>query len=391
MTYVVNRNINYTNICYFKCQFCAFSKGKTSEDLRGKPYDLSLEEIQRRSIEAWQRGATEVCLQGGIHPSYTGQTYIDICLAIKEVCPDIHIHAFSPLEVWQGAHSLGISLEDFLIRLKDAGLNTLPGTAAEILDDEVRAELCPDKINTQQWEEVMTTAHRVGFNTTATVMFGHIEKYKHVARHLLRIRSIQQSHHQSRDQDRSDKTDSQNQTNGKHQINNDASSTNLGFTEFVLLPYVHMEAPLYRKGKSRSGPTFRESVALHAISRLVLQPYFNNIQVSWTKMGHAGATACLDAGVNDLGGTLMNETITRSAGASHGQETSPMSMEEIIRSVGRNPQQRGTQYQKASLSQTNQSFDATPLTDPLYDTVGISSTTKTQKRIRISNSTPTKA
>lgn len=343
VTYVVNRNINYTNICYFKCQFCAFSKGKASENLRGKPYDLSLKEIQRRCVEAWQRGATEVCLQGGIHPSYTGQTYLDICKAIKEVCPELHIHAFSPLEVWQGAKTLGLSLEQFLIQLKAAGLDTLPGTAAEILDDEVRKELCPDKINTQQWQEVMITAHRVGFKTTATIMFGHIERYSHIARHLLLIRKIQKLHFQN------------------------SPTEPQGFTEFVLLPYVHMEAPLHRKGKSRSGPTFREAIALHAISRLVLSPYITNIQASWTKMGHEGAAACLNAGVNDLGGTLMNETITRSAGASHGQETSPATMEKIIRQSNRTPKQRGTYYQQASNSQVDQSFQAKPLVEPTLD------------------------
>ena len=192
VTYCVNRNINYTNVCYFKCQFCAFSKGKMSENLRGKPYDLTHEEIMRRTKEAWDRGASEVCLQGGIHPEYTGQTYIDICRSIKQVNPDMHIHAFSPLEVWQGAKTLGIPIPEFLGQLKEAGLGTLPGTAAEILDDEVRATLCPDKINTEQWLEVMEAAHGQGFNTTATIMYGHMEQYKHVARHLLRVRDLQE-------------------------------------------------------------------------------------------------------------------------------------------------------------------------------------------------------
>ncbi|MCY4533703.1 MAG: 5-amino-6-(D-ribitylamino)uracil--L-tyrosine 4-hydroxyphenyl transferase CofH, partial [Gammaproteobacteria bacterium] len=286
VTYCVNRNINYTNVCYFKCQFCAFSKGKLSENLRGRPYDLSAEEVMRRTREAWERGATEVCLQGGIHPEYTGQTYIDICHSIKQVIPEMHIHAFSPLEVWQGAHTLGIGIGDFLSQLKAAGLGTLPGTAAEILDDEVRATLCPDKINTGQWLEVMKAAHEQGFNTTATIMYGHMEEYRHVARHLLRVRRLQM------------------ETNG--------------FTEFVILPFIHMESPVYLKGHARKGPTFRESVLIHAIARLVLNPCFRNIQASWTKLGHEGIKACLQAGVNDLGGTLMNETITRAAGASHG-------------------------------------------------------------------------
>ena len=334
VTYCVNRNINYTNVCYFKCQFCAFSKGKMSENLRGRPYDLSAEEIMRRTTEAWQRGASEVCLQGGIHPEYTGQTYIDICHSIKQVNPEMHIHAFSPLEVWQGAHTLGIGVPEFLAQLKEAGLGTLPGTAAEILDDEVRATLCPDKINTAQWLEVMEVAHEVGFNTTATIMYGHIEEYKHVARHLLRVRRLQ--------------------------------AKTRGFTEFVILPFIHMEAPMYLKGKARKGATFREAVLIHAVARLALSPHFRNIQASWTKLGHDGVRACLQAGVNDLGGTLMNETITRAAGASHGQETSPEEMEEIISSIGRTPRQRNTTYGEVSELQRARSFGAATLVEPVY-------------------------
>ncbi|MBT3829931.1 MAG: 5-amino-6-(D-ribitylamino)uracil--L-tyrosine 4-hydroxyphenyl transferase CofH, partial [Gammaproteobacteria bacterium] len=334
VTYCVNRNINYTNVCYFKCQFCAFSKGKMSENLRGKPYDLSHEEIMRRTKEAWDRGASEVCLQGGIHPEYTGQTYIDICRSIKQVNPDMHIHAFSPLEVWQGAKTLGIPVSEFLGQLKEAGLGTLPGTAAEILDDEVRATLCPDKINTAQWLEVMEAAHGQGFNTTATIMYGHMEQYKHVARHLLRIRDLQE------------KTG--------------------GFTEFVILPFIHMESPIYLKGHARKGPTFREAILIHAISRLVLHPLFKNIQASWTKLGHEGVRACLQAGVNDLGGTLMNETIPRAAGAAHGQETSPEEMEEIIRSIGRTPRQRSTTYGEVTELQRQKSFGAVAVLEPTY-------------------------
>ena len=335
VTYCVNRNINYTNVCYFKCQFCAFSKGKMSENLRGKPYDLSHEEIMRRTKEASDRGASEVCLQGGIHPEYTGQTYIDICQSIKQVNPDMHIHAFSPLEVWQGAKTLGIPVSEFLGQLKEAGLGTLPGTAAEILDDEVRATLCPDKINTAQWLEVMEAAHGQGFNTTATIMYGHMEQYKHVARHLLRIRALQE------------KTG--------------------GFTEFVILPFIHMESPIYLKGRARKGPTFREAILIHAISRLVLHPLFKNIQASWTKLGHEGVRACLQAGVNDLGGTLMNETITRAAGAAHGQETSPEEMEDIIRSIGRTPRQRSTTYGEVTELQRQKSFGAVAMVEPTYN------------------------
>ena len=316
VSYVVNRNINYTNVCYFKCQFCAFSKGKLSENLRGRPYDLSLDEIQRRTREGWDRGATEVCMQGGIHPDYTGDTYIEILNAVKEAVPDMHVHAFSPLEVWQGALTLGIPLEEFLKRLKAAGLGTLPGTAAEILDDEVRAIICPDKINTAQWFEVMDTAHRVGFKTTATIMYGHVDKPQNWARHLLRIRAQQQ------------KTG--------------------GFTEFVPLPFVHMEAPMYLKGRARRGPTFREAVLMHAVARLALHPVIPNIQASWVKMGHEGVIACLNAGCNDLGGTLMNESITRAAGAAHGQETSPEEMHAMIRAAERQPRQRTTAYQDAT-------------------------------------------
>jgi FO synthase len=312
VSYVVNRNINYTNVCSYRCQFCAFAKGKASEDLRGKPYDLSLEEIGRRVEEAWGRGATEVCMQGGIHPAYTGETYLGICRTARSAAPHIHIHAFSPLEVWQGARTLGISLEEFLAELKRAGLGTLPGTAAEILDDEVRATLCADKVKTGEWLEVMRAAHRAGLRSTATIMFGHMERLEHWARHLLRVRVLQA------------------QTGG--------------FTEFVPLPFVHMEAPIYRKGRARRGPTFREAVLMHAVARLALHPLINNIQTSWVKMGPEGARACLDAGVNDLGGTLMNESISRAAGAVHGQELGPAGMEALIRSAGRRLRVRTTLY-----------------------------------------------
>ena len=318
VTYVVNRNINYTNICTFRCGFCAFSKGKMSENLRGKPYDLKLEEIVLRTKEAWERGATEVCLQGGIHPNYTGQTYLDICTAIKTAVPGMHIHAFSPLEIWQGAQTLGLSVEEFLRSLRAAGLDTLPGTAAEILDDEVRSLICPDKLNTEEWLSVMRDAHEVGFRTTATMMYGHLEKPKHLARHFLRLRKLQK----------------QTSRTGRSGV----------FTEFVPLPFVHMEAPIFLKGKTRKGPTFREAVLVHAVARLVLHPYFHNIQTSWVKMGPEGVKICLKAGVNDLGGTLMNESITRAAGAVHGQEMSPQRLEKIIRNTGLIPRQRTTLY-----------------------------------------------
>ena len=331
VTYVVNRNINYTNICYFKCQFCAFSKGKLAENLRGRPYDLSPDEIQRRVTEAWERGASEVCMQGGIHPEYTGQTYLDIVKTVKTAEPQMHVHAFSPLEVWQGAATSNLSLREYLIALKESGLGTLPGTAAEILDDEVRATICPDKINTEQWLEVMKTAHEVGFKTTATIMYGHVEKPLHWARHLLRVRDLQRE--------------------------------TGGFTEFVPLPFVHREAPMYLKGKARRGPTFREAILMHAIARLTLHPHITNIQTSWVKMGHKGSVAALNAGCNDLGGTLMNESISRAAGTIHGQETAPVAMMEMIRSASREPHQRTTLYENPPADLIQRGLRAKPLVE----------------------------
>ena len=316
VSFVVNRNINYTNICYFKCQFCAFSKGKLSENLRGRPYDLSDEEIARRTTEAWERGATEVCMQGGIHPEYTGETYINIVRTVKSAQPNMHVHAFSPLEVWQGAATLKMDIAEYLQQLKDVGLNTLPGTAAEILDDEVRDIICADKINTQQWLDVMEAAHIVGYKTTATIMYGHVEKLEHWARHIMRVRELQER--------------------------------TGGFTEFVPLPFVHMEAPMYLKGKARKGPTFREAILMHSVARLALHGQIDNIQTSWVKMGHEGVKACMNAGCNDLGGTLMNESISRAAGTQHGQETNPRQMANLIRRLNRDPQQRSTSYGKVS-------------------------------------------
>jgi FO synthase len=311
-TYVVNRNINYTNICTYGCKFCAFSKGRHSFDEREKPYDLGVDEIARRTQEAWQRGATEVCLQGGIRPGYTGDTYLAIVAAVKSAAPAIHVHAFSPLEIWHGAATLGLPLRDYLARLKAAGLSSLPGTAAEILDDEVRAVLCPDKIKTAQWLQVMETAHAVGLRSTATIMFGHVDGYRHWARHLLRVRELQER--------------------------------TGGFTEFVPLPFVHMEAPIYLRGHARKGPTFREAVLMHAVARLALDPVIVNIQASWVKMGPDGAALCLGAGANDMGGVLMNESITRAAGAVHGQELSEVDLQRLIRAADRIPRRRTTLY-----------------------------------------------
>jgi FO synthase len=312
VTYVVNRNINYTNICTYGCRFCAFSKGRDSFASREKPYDLGLDEIAQRTREAWQRGATEVCLQGGIRPGYTGETYLSIVQAVKSAASAIHVHAFSPLEVWHGASTLGLPLRDYLARLRDAGLSSLPGTAAEILDDEVRAVLCPDKISTAEWLQVMEAAHAVGLRSTATIMFGHIDGYRHWARHLLHVRELQER--------------------------------TGGFTEFVPLPFVHMEAPIYLRGRARKGPTFREAVLMHAVARLVLDSVIPNIQASWVKMGPDGAALCLAAGANDMGGVLMNESITRAAGAVHGQELTAQDLERLIKAAGRTPRQRSTGY-----------------------------------------------
>ena len=312
ITYVINRNINYTNICLHKCGFCAFSKGSTKAE-RGPAYDISLSEISTRAVEAWARGATEVCLQGGIHPDYDGTTYLNIARSVRQSTPGMHIHAFSPLEVWHGATTLGLGLEDYLAQLREAGLSTLPGTAAEILDDEIRRLICPDKLTTGQWLDVMRAAHRAGLKSTATIMFGHTERYTHWARHLLRIRDLQ--------------------------------AETGGFTEFVPLPFVHMEAPLWRKGLARSGPSWREALLMHAIARLALHPLIPNIQASWVKLGEAGVLAALAAGVNDLGGVLMDESITRAAGGQNGQACTPARMRRLAALAGRPAAQRTTLYQ----------------------------------------------
>jgi len=319
VSFAVVRNINYTNVCQYKCSFCAFSKGRAHENLRGEPYMVSLPEIARRVTEAWQRGATEVCMQGGIHPEFTGQTYLDICRTAKQAVPEMHIHAFSPLEIAHGAATLNVPVGEFLAQLKSAGLGSLPGTAAEILNDDVRKRLAPDKMPTAQWLDIIRQAHHRGLKTTATIMFGHIDNYQHWAEHLLKIRALQVE--------------------------------TGGFTEFVPLPFVHMEAPMYLRGQSRKGPTLRETLLMHAIARLVLHPVITNIQVSWVKLGAHWAQRCLQLGVNDMGGTLMNESISRAAGASHGQELNAPAMRELIAAVGRSPMQRTTLYQAAAEQQ----------------------------------------
>ena len=311
VTYVVNRNINYTNICSYRCGFCAFSKG-TAKALRGPAYRLDLEEVGRRAAEAWERGATEVCLQGGIHPDYDGNTYLAIVRAVRDAAPDIHVHAFSPLEISHGATTLGMELEPYLAMLKEAGLSTLPGTAAEILHDEVRGIICPDKLTTRQWLDVMRAAHRVGLKSTATIMFGHVDAYRHWARHLALVRELQQE--------------------------------SGGFTEFVPLPFVHMEAPIWRKGKARCGPSFREAILMQAVGRIALHGAIPNIQASWVKLGEEGVLAALKAGGNDLGGVLMDESITRAAGGENGQCFDVERMHRTAALAGRHARQRTTLY-----------------------------------------------
>lgn len=314
VTYVINQNINYTNRCTYTCGFCAFSRSPMTNAHRDKPYQMSSGQIREVALAAAQRGATEICLQGGIHASYTGETYIEILRAVRAVLPDIHLHAFSPLEVSHGAKTLGLSVMDYLETLKAEGLNTLPGTAAEILDDKVRAVLCPDKIKTDEWLDVMRTAHRLGLRSTATIMFGHVDGYFDWARHLLRVRALQEE--------------------------------TGGFTEFVPLPFVAAAAPIFAKGRSRMGPTYREVVLMHALSRIALHGQIDNVQASWVKVGPEVATELLNAGVNDFGGTLMSESITRAAGAQHGKEMTVERIRGLIESVGRTARQRNTVYGK---------------------------------------------
>jgi FO synthase len=312
VTWVANRNINYTNVCTFKCRFCAFSKGPLSLNLRGRPYLLTVDDIQRRVVEAVEAGATEVCLQGGIHPDFDGDYYIDVCRAVKEAAPEIHVHGFTALEVTEGARRLGEPLDIYLRRLMDAGLKSLPGTAAEILDDEVRAVLCPDKVDTEEWLEAHRTAHRVGLRSNITIMFGAIERPVHWARHLLRTRALQVE--------------------------------TGGFTEFVPLPFVHMATPMYLQRQARRGPTFREALLMHAVARIAYRGLVTNIQASWVKLGAAGSRQVLLAGANDLGGTLMDENISRAAGARHGQQMGETSFRAIVDPLGRPLEQRTTLY-----------------------------------------------
>ena len=312
VTWVANRNINYTNVCTFKCRFCGFSKGPLSLNLRGTPYLLELEDIADRTIEAAEAGATEVCLQGGIHPNFDGDYYIDVARAVHEAVPGMHIHGFTALEVTEGAKRNQEPLADYLTRLKEAGQKSLPGTAAEILHDDVRATLCPDKINTEEWLEAHRIAHSVGLGSNVTIMFGSIERPEHWVHHLLRTRALQEE--------------------------------TGGFTEFVGLPFVHMASPIYLQKKSRRGPTFREVVLMHAVARIAYRGRIDNIQGSWVKLGFDSISQLLQSGANDLGGTLMDENISRAAGADHGTEVTAEDFRRIVEPLGRTLVQRTTLY-----------------------------------------------
>ena len=312
VTYVVNRNINYTNVCTFKCRFCGFSKGPLSLNLRGKPYLLTLEQMQERVVEAWELGATEVCLQGGIHPDFDGDYYLDVCRAVKEAAPDIHVHGFTALEVTEGAKRLGEPLAQYLERCKEAGLRSLPGTAAEILDDSVREILCPDKVSSEEWLDAHRTAHQVGLKSNVTMMFGSVEHPESWVKHLLLTRELQ--------------------------------AETGGFTEFVGLPFVHMASPIYLQNKARRGPTFRENLLVHAVARIAYRGYIDNIQSGWVKIGFGSVRQLLQAGCNDLGGTLMDENISRAAGATHGTGVGPQDFADLVEPLGRRLAQRTTLY-----------------------------------------------
>ncbi len=314
ITYVVNRNINYTNVCTFKCRFCGFSKGPLSLNLRGAPYLLTLEQMQERVVEAEELGATEVCLQGGIHPDFDGDYYIDVCRAVKDAAPDIHVHGFTALEVTEGAKRLGEPLETYLQRCMDAGLRSLPGTAAEILDDSIRDILCPDKLSTEEWLEAHRIAHGVGLRSNVTMMFGAVEQPEHWVKHLLVTRELQ--------------------------------SETGGFTEFVGLPFVHMASPIYLQRKARRGPTFRENLLVHAVARIAYRGYIDNIQSGWVKIGLDSVRQLLQAGCNDVGGTLMDENISRAAGADHGQKMAVDDFQQLADELGRPLVQRTTLYER---------------------------------------------
>jgi FO synthase len=308
ITYVVNRNINFTNVCFIGCRFCAFSTARRAPDA----YFLSFDEIKKRTREARERGATEVCVQGGLPRDLDGYHYRDILVAIKEAVPDMHVHAFSPMEVVHGVDKTGLTTYDYLQMLKDHGLGSLPGTAAEVLDNEVRQVLSRQKLKVEQWTEVIRTAHRLGIPTTSTLMYGHIEEPRHWINQMVLMRDIQKD--------------------------------TGGFTEFVPLGFVHFNTDLHRMGLSRPGPTLSEHLRVHALSRLMLQGWIDNVQVSWVKLGEELSQLCLKAGANDYSGTLMDENISRLAGATAGQYIAPEEFHRRIRAIGRIPAERSTTY-----------------------------------------------
>jgi FO synthase len=309
ITYVVNRNINFTNVCIVGCAFCGFARSANAED----SYSLTLEQIVEKAMDARGHGATEVCIQGGLPRRLDGYFYRDILLAIKAALPDIHIHAFSPMEIAYGVEKTGLPLREYLSMLKEAGLGSMPGTAAEILDDEVRSQLSPNKLRAAQWVEIIRTAHALGIPTTSTIMYGHVERAEHWVRHILLLREIQKE--------------------------------TGGFTEFVPLAFIFEKTRLYRRDGSRAGSTAREDLAMHALARILLHGWIRNLQVSWVKMGFPVSLACLEAGANDFSGTLMEEHISKSAGATFGEWVAPEEFRRMIRSIGRVPAERSTTYQ----------------------------------------------
>ncbi|MGH9513581.1 MAG: 5-amino-6-(D-ribitylamino)uracil--L-tyrosine 4-hydroxyphenyl transferase CofH [Terriglobales bacterium] len=330
VTYVVNRNINFTNICFVGCKFCAFSRGPRESDT----YFLSPEEVARKAVEAAELGASEVCIQGGLPHGLPRFYYRDILRAVKKAVPAMHIHAFSPMEIVYGVELTGMPLADYLTMLKDNGLGTLPGTAAEILDDDVRFVLSRNKLSTAQWKEVIRTAHQRGIRTTSTLMYGHVETYEHWVNQLLLLREIQQ------------------QTGG--------------FTEFVPLGFVHQNTLLFHQGLSRPGPTLAEHLKIHALARVLLAGSINNVQVSWVKLNRRLSQLCLHAGANDYGGTLMEENISREAGATAGQYTSPEDFQSLIMEIGRIPAERNTVYTRIKIKTPCESFSPDQSLEPSF-------------------------
>ena len=330
VTYVVNRNINFTNICFVGCKFCAFSRGPRESDT----YFLSLEQVAQKAREAWKIGATEVCIQGGLPHGLPPFHYRDILRAVKQAVPGMHVHAFSPMEIVYGVELTGVPLEDYLLMLRDNGLDTLPGTAAEILDDEVRFVLSRNKLSTEQWTQVIRTAHSCGIRSSSTLMYGHVESPEHWVNQLLLFREIQQ------------------QTGG--------------FTEFVPLGFVHQNTLLFHQGIARSGPTLAEHLKIHALARVLLAGAINNIQVSWVKLNRGLSQLCLHAGANDYGGTLMEENISREAGATAGQYTSPEDFQALILEAGRIPAERNTVYSRINLKLQPETLTAEQLLEPEF-------------------------